>query len=114
MLARLPKPEGAEHSPVRIGIATYDRAIHFYNLHVCQCGEVERRWATQELWQIRLASPSFAGAVSNWLTSLCAAQGSLSQPQELIVCDTEDPFVPLGENGLTVDVNESKYGALCH
>lgn len=35
MLSRVPKPDGAEKSPIRIGIATYDRAIHFYNLHVC-------------------------------------------------------------------------------
>ena len=46
-LDRLPKEDGADSSPVQIGLATYDRSIQFYNLHVC-CG----------LWQVRPNEPT--------------------------------------------------------
>eukprot|EP01134_Creolimax_fragrantissima_P005944 CFRG5944T1 len=65
MLDHFPKPVGAEKSPIKCGIVTYDKSVHFYDL-----------------------------------------RAGLSQPQMLVVADTE-VFVPLSD-GLAVDVHESR------
>jgi protein transport protein SEC24 len=66
----------------KVGIVTYDKDMHFYNLSV-RC------------------NPSLLHFYSNWV------QPHLSQAQMMVMTDLEDPFVPLSE-GLFVDPYESK------
>ncbi len=71
-------PEGA-----RIGIMTFDKQVHFYNLLVSK----EDR---------------------DCETALMALQPGAEKPQMMVMPDIEDPFVPLSD-GLFVDPYESRY-----
>lgn len=68
----------------RVGIVTFDKEVHFYNLSV--------RYM------------SILDYITRRLTSLPAR---LEQAQMMVMTDLEDPFVPLSE-GLLVDPYESK------
>ena len=68
----------------KVGFVTYDKAMHFYN---CNVSELNR--------EIRIVSLTFL-------------QAKLDQAQMLVMPDVEEPFVPLGSEGLFVDPYESK------
>ena len=53
---------------------------------------------SQILYQILALTPS---------ALVCAAESSLSQPQMMVMSDTEDPFVPVPED-LLVNLAESR------
>lgn len=76
-------PEGS-----KIGIVTFDKEVHFYNLSVC-------------------FSSVRSSASSSFLT---ISQAQLDQAQMMVMTDLEEPFVPLSE-GLFVDPYQSKYAA---
>lgn len=68
----------------KVGFVTFDKAMHFYNCNVSG-------------WQDCM---SF---IANKL------QENLERAQMLVMPDIEDPFVPLGSEGLFVDPYKSKY-----
>lgn len=68
----------------KIGFVTFDKAMHFYNCNVS--GRLKH-------------VPCIA---DNW-------QENLERAQMLVMPDIEDPFVPLGSEGLFVDPYKSKY-----
>lgn len=69
----------------KIGFVTYDKAMHFYN-----CDVSGLRSHVEDYMLIKL-------------------QARLDQAQMLVMPDVEDPFVPLGSDGLFVDPYESKH-----
>jgi protein transport protein SEC24 len=82
MKRRLPKG-------CKIGICTFDKEIHFYNLNV----------SADELH----CEPCVANTIPE--------QPGLDQAQMVVVSDIEEPFVPFSE-GLFVDPYESRYSRL--
>ena len=75
-----PLPPGA-----KVGIVTFDKEVHFYNLQV----------SVPSMWSKLLLT---------W------NQPSNEKAQMMVMPDIDDPFVPLGE-GLFVDPYEAKYGS---
>lgn len=71
-------PEGA-----KVGIMTFDKQMHFYNLLVSRDGRA-------------------------FDLALMALQPGAEKPQMMVMPDIEDPFVPLSD-GLFVDPYESRY-----
>ena len=75
----------------RVGFITYDKAMHFYNCNVSA------------------PSRSIKGSTTH------ISQENLEQAQMLVMPDVEEPFVPLGSDGLFVDPYASRYAhtSLC-
>jgi protein transport protein SEC24 len=68
----------------KVGFVTFDKAMHFYNCNV--------------------------GAWLQHVDSIAHhLQENLEQAQMLVMSDVEEPFVPLGSDGLFVDPYKSKY-----
>ena len=73
----------------KVGFMTFDKAMHFYN-----CNVSERR---------------------DYMPSIAdRQQENLERAQMLVMPDIEDPFVPLGSEGLFVDPYRSKYAPVQH
>ena len=68
----------------KVGFVTFDKAMHFYNCNV------SGRW-------------KLVAFIADSL------QENLERAQMLVMPDIEDPFVPLGSEGLFVDPYKSKY-----
>ena len=78
-------PEDKRRIPAgsKVGFVTFDKAIHFYNCNV-------------------------SAQYSRFDLNAYALQDNLEQAQMLVMSDIEDPFVPLGSDGLFVDPYKSK------
>ncbi len=73
----------------KVGFVTFDKAMHFYNCNVSRC-------------------PKYVPRIAD------SSQESLERAQMLVMPDIEDPFVPLGSEGLFVDPYKSKYVSCLH
>lgn len=82
----------------QIGFATFDSAIHFYNMKACN-------FHYYGLIEINFFSAS-AQIISKYSVGF-PVQSSLTQPQMMVVSDLDDIFVPLPDD-LLVNLSESK------
>ncbi|CAF0727210.1 unnamed protein product [Adineta ricciae] len=73
LLDYLPKDKNAETSTVRVGFATFDKQVHFYNI----------RGASSMMFLCAFVYACYASC------------DSLGQPQMMVVSDLEEIFVPL-------------------
>ena len=84
--SKVEAPNGRRNVAVgsKVGFITFDKVMHFFNCNVSV----------------------FLHATNEKLTS---PQENLEKAQMLVMSDIEDPFVPLGSDGLFVDPYKSKY-----